>query len=642
MFTHAIIAVIVGGDIPLAINLGFVAMFGLIAAISFLVLRQIGVVRAFAVAGAVLYALLPYHFYRTTSHLFLSGYLVVPLVALVLIWQMGGRPVFELIDGEGRRRWTWRDPRGFLSVAALAGVALTGTYYAVFGGLLLFAAAIVTFIADRDRRRLAVSAGLLGVLVLSVLTTLMPTILYAVREGPNSAAVERSYYGVELYGLRPVQLLLPISNHRIAALRQFAAEAGSTGGEQGQNLGVVGAFGLIASILAMGMAVLSRRTDSRFATVGRLGLLNTLAILLGTVAGIGALLGLLGLDEVRAWNRIVVYVAFFSIAASMLLASRWSRSLRTGVIAAIAVAVILVGAFDQTGAPNRDAYQANADAYWADSEYFEAIEEAMPVDAAVFQLPYVPFPEFPPVVDMTDYSHVRGYLHTDSVRWSYGAMKGRPGSEWQSELTTRSTEDVLVGVIASGFQGLYIDRFGYADRAAALESDLMNLMQGAQPMVSEDGRMAFYDLREYRAAIVEEKGAGYIEALRNQILSPPVSLRFEDGFYAVEGTGDNQWYWSGPEADLHIDNTTDAPLLVDFSVGLRTGTPQTSNVTVTWNDGADDVQVSATVGDYRRQFLVPPGGLAMHFATDAPRLDAPTDVRVLHLRFENPSAEVLR
>ena len=47
--------------------------------------------------------------------------------------------------------------------------------------------------------------------------------------------------------------------------------------------------------------------------------------------------------------------------------------------------------------------------------------------AMVFQLPYRRFPETQPLARMADYDLMRGYLHSDDLRWSYGFMKGRPG-----------------------------------------------------------------------------------------------------------------------------------------------------------------------------------------------------------------------
>jgi phosphoglycerol transferase len=57
---------------------------------------------------------------------------------------------------------------------------------------------------------------------------------------------------------------------------------------------------------------------------------------------------------------------------------------------------------------------------------------------------------------------------------------------------------MVEGLLAIGFNGIYIDRFGYSDNAAALEVALHDLLEIA-PIVSVNGRLAFFDLREAAA-----------------------------------------------------------------------------------------------------------------------------------------------
>src|SRR5665811_1326720 len=70
-------------------------------------------------------------------------------------------------------------------------------------------------------------------------------------------------------------------------------------------------------------------------------------------------------------------------------------------------------------------------AYAADSTFGQQVQAMLPPGASVFQLPYLPFPESPPMFGMSDYEPLRGYLNTAGFRWSYGATKGRPDAAWQ-------------------------------------------------------------------------------------------------------------------------------------------------------------------------------------------------------------------
>ncbi|MGI9586207.1 MAG: hypothetical protein ACR2N7_11525, partial [Acidimicrobiia bacterium] len=482
-----------GQNVPLAINLGFLGTFGIIAGVSYFVLRQLAINRPLAAAGAILYAFLPYHLTRSTFHLPLSGYVAVPLVALVLLWQLSDTPVFNRVTERGLV-WSWRDRRGISAVAILGLAAFTGIYYAVFAGLLFLGVAIVKHAAVRSEAHLRATITLVVALGAFVAIALLPTILYRAVEGPNPESVVRSYESVEAYALRPVDLVLPIWNHRISAFGNFARTTSGHGNEPGQNLGLVGAFGLVVSLLAFVTAAVGRKRLKRNELLERLGLLNLMCIALGAIAGGGSLLALLGLHQIRSWNRISVYIAFFSIAAAMLLVGRWTSTWATGAVLGLAAVVIVLGVADQTSPPNLETTNAYADTYHTDAQFFSTVEASLEPGASVYQLPFMPFPESKMIVDMVDYDPVRGYLHTDTTRWSYGSMKGRGDSEWSQHVANLATDDLIEAITSAGFGGLYIDRYGYTDRAASLEAELEILLPGVVPIESPNHRMVVYTI----------------------------------------------------------------------------------------------------------------------------------------------------
>jgi phosphoglycerol transferase len=103
------------------------------------------------------------------------------------------------------------------------------------------------------------------------------------------------------------------------------------------------------------------------------------------------------------------------------------------------------------------------------------------------------FPEHLPINDMSDYDHFRGYVHSRTLRWSYGAMRGRAGDLWQREAATQPPEQLVETLVCAGFAGIYLDRNGYADQGEAVEAELSRIL-GAAPLVSRNGRLAFFDL----------------------------------------------------------------------------------------------------------------------------------------------------
>ena len=157
--------------------------------------------------------------------------------------------------------------------------------------------------------------------------------------------------------------------------------------------------------------------------------------------------------------------------------------------------ILIIGILDQT--PNGIAWNKSLEAkYKQDAQFIHEIEALMPKNAMIFQMPYVPFPEWPPVNKMTDYDHLRAYLHSKTLRWSYGAMKGREAVIWQRIVTAKPVNEFLENLSSKGFSGVYLDRFGYQDTGAELEAKLSALLN-TKPLISPDRRLVFFDMTEY-------------------------------------------------------------------------------------------------------------------------------------------------
>ena len=117
----------------------------------------------------------------------------------------------------------------------------------------------------------------------------------------------------------------------------------------------------------------------------------------------------------------------------------------------------------------------------------------MPENAMIFQLPYVPFPESPPVYKMDDYSHFRAYLHSKDLRWSYGTIKGRQGDRWQRMVANMPVDDMLKALSQAGFEGVYIDTYGFEDGGTKLISEIKEAL-ATEPLVSDNRRFCFFEM----------------------------------------------------------------------------------------------------------------------------------------------------
>lgn len=505
-----------------------------------MVLRSLRVGALAAGVCSVLFALLTYHFFRGESHLLLSAYYGVPLSLYLFLRLLEGAPSPAPDSGPAQRRPAWLSTRYLPILAVCLIVGSDNLYYATFTVVMLLAAVLVAA-TIRDRRAVLRGLVLIALIVTAVVANLSPSLLYRAEHGGNRE-LERSAAFTEMsdeaFSLRLANLILPEPNAHFAPLRSLAGRydreiaPGYCEACYG-NLGTVGSVGFLWLILGALGALLgaagyyARNRLLRSAAVGVL-----IALAVGTIGGVASLIEVFVTPDIRAWNRISVFIAFLSLLAFALLLDRLrarSRSLRRGAtLTGIAcVATLVFGVYDQTSDSFIPPYASTALAWRNDQRFVEHIEHSLPAGAAVFQLPYVPFPEgYPetPVGDelatyATKYQPLRGYLHSSSLRWSYGAMKGRP-EDWSASLAGQPLGYVLAAVTAAGFDGLWMDESAFeSDKAQAVRAELFGLLR-ERPAVNTEQDLLFYDLRPYLARLQQSHTATQLSRLRDQTLHP--------------------------------------------------------------------------------------------------------------------------
>src|SRR5690606_17161453 len=131
-------------------------------------------------------------------------------------------------------------------------------------------------------------------------------------------------------------------------------------------------------------------------------LLNISAVLLATIGGFGSIFALLISPQIRAYNRISVYIAFISLFALAvlidLLIKKYNKSkLHYTAMVGVICILIIIGILDQTDRSLIPNYQLLKEEYLNDREFVGNIESSVPESSIIYQLPYVPFPENPPV-----------------------------------------------------------------------------------------------------------------------------------------------------------------------------------------------------------------------------------------------------
>jgi phosphoglycerol transferase len=483
----------------MATNLFFLITFPLTTLTALFTLRRLGVSHGPAIVMSLLFTFLPYHFMRGLSHLFLASYFLIPLAILVILWVYLDRGLFCRWDEERLAlRWKLGGGATIFSVVVCLLMGSAGVYYAFFTCYLLLMAGIACSLRVRKVYPLGIGAALAGCISLGVACNLAPTALYVREHGKNPMVAARDPQDSDTFGMKAVQLVLPIDRHRLSRFSQIKERyyhfmMKGFNENSYVTLGVVGSIGFLLLIGRL----LGRHGASRPSVMEGLTVLNLCALLLACVGGGGSLFNVFVNPSIRAYNRMSIFIGFFALQAvalildrlTLYLHSRWTRLLFHGFLAMVLVG----GVLDQSTADFIPKYQALREAFTHDAAFFGRIEASLPPGARIFQLPSIPFPEGPSSYGMYDYDHFRGYLHSHHLYWSHGAMRGRAGDQWRRDMAQKHLPDLLQALAQAGFHGLFIDREGYADRAGWLEAELVRSL-GAQPLVSPDGRQSFFVL----------------------------------------------------------------------------------------------------------------------------------------------------
>jgi hypothetical protein len=118
-------------------------------------------------------------------------------------------------------------------------------------------------------------------------------------------------------------------------------------------------------------------------------------------------------------------------------------------------------------------------------------------------------------------------------------MKGRPEAHWeQRNGLDIGNEPAVVGpegvrtiheqfpaealntLVFAGFNGIYIDRYGFADRGSMITSQLQALLR-EPPLLSKDHRLEFFDLTPFATALRAKYTSEQWEAETRKALALP-------------------------------------------------------------------------------------------------------------------------
>jgi hypothetical protein len=401
-------------------------------------------------AAGVAFGFAPYAFAHGEHHLDLTFYWHLPLCLLVTRWLS----VDEGLEMRGSK---------FLFALFVGFVTgLQNPYYTFMFIQLAILGAIARWLRRGWRGVLPAFAvcasSLLGFLVVT-----LDAIIFRLSYGRNPGAVLRNYSQLEFYGLKLVSLFVPFPGHRLfSALADHYSTIVLIKGEV-PPAGYLGLIG-IAGLITMAFATFARSVTKNAPMELEAG--QTLWIVLqASVGGINALFGVLGFCLFRSTGRYSIFL----LALVLIFLARELTGLTKAkpILAVVGAAIlVLVVVVDQTPPiVSRRQIEQTASAVASDKIFTRQIESHLPPETMVFQLPPVEFPEaFPGAC----YNHLRPFLFSQRLRFSFGAVKGRTNDEWIDALSSVSAAEAITILERHGFGAIYVDRMQYQDHGREL------------------------------------------------------------------------------------------------------------------------------------------------------------------------------
>lgn len=515
--TFAQLVTLVTGQPFVGINVLIMVTFPLVAFLSYFLFRMTGLHGPLAIAGAVVFSLLPYHFGRSLGHTYLATlYSAVTGMALVLL--VGSGRFEQIVRGLRRASTSTRSKVLTVGVFAVMIVvtAWTGVYYVAFT-LILGAAAILWRFAHRATiRNLAIDVIPFASISVLALIGFLPSILTTRTDPPLAVLSERLPYESVIFAGNLAVALLPLPQSSLPGFDFYNAsvvEAIAAAG-WGESTAITNHGTWITSlallVIVIALIIRTRRATSsnsglptaanpspRYASLPFISFLILATLVWFIPWGVNYLFAGTVTAQIRAWNRLtpILLLLFLLGAAAALKSTKAATTMRISI--PVAVLVLVLTTIDSV-LPFRAAYADNAskaaEITQAGYQYASATNRALPDTCGILQLPYMAYPEFGVVGGVNDYDHFWTSLTNPGKRWSYGTVKNTDASIWSSQLAELPGDEQVSYLRAAGFCAIHLDTRAYiSERLPAITA---NLQERFGPAIASgfEGRWLLFDI----------------------------------------------------------------------------------------------------------------------------------------------------
>jgi hypothetical protein len=612
----------------LSVNLYWLLTIAMAGAFAALFFRSIQISHLASAFFAALFAITPYVFYRNIAHVTLLQF-IVPAVAYLGISLARG----DVCGISESKRPSERPntPRRILLVrlAICVAIGLTYIYWAFFACIVIAIGCLIGLFRFGNKKIVLAALLYITIIGAAAVADKSGSLLYWYRNGSNRALWFKTPAEADIYGLRIRQMLTPIDAHPFPLMRYVRgkiADARFPDDANESSFAALGTIGVIGFVVLCCVAV--GRPRGRIFGDARLRLLSGFVIalvLIAEVGGLGSLFNVFVIHEFRAYNRISPFIALFSLAAVAITIDALLAGRKRYLHWLLGGCLLIFGAFDQIPVSYFRMQPNVRRLFYEDQFFIGQLESRLPAGTMVFQLPHTVFPRDAGGQRMLRYDQARAYLHSRTLRWSWGEITGR-NHDWAKVTAELPLHEFIERVIFAGFGGLLIDRYGYKD--SEFEQSVLSYLDPASKF-DLGGRWVFFDLRAFRERL-ESSLSSEERARREELAKRPTRVNWLPSFSVSENSPERRFRWCGRNGTIRFVNDSTGRRLIDVTGKLQQFSPGSFNLFAEREGQVRQFVLSADPVEFHDRLVLEPhssGEIRMRF--DGPLLIAPGDTREL-------------
>lgn len=458
---------------------------------TYISLRWVGSQVLWAFVFSICFGLAPFLFWRSWNHIMIAFVYAVPIFCAATYHLFNNGVDFL------------KNKKNLLILALISTVLGGGIYYQAVYFCLLFTAAIFLILNKKSLKSGAwvffFAALLAGFFILQS----WPVYFDSLKNGKNFEAVVRHYSDVQIGALKPLELFLPGPHSGLPILSQISqfylnqdvfTRYGISAEMFAAYLGLPGILAFLSLLGFTGFQILKRneqQISGWFWFV--LGIFS-----FSVIGGLGGVAGLGKFYLLRGANRFSIFIlaaSFFFLAA---LLTKHQAKLGKPASYAIGLLFVLLALGEVALRPFAQKMKSpDAITLTNDTVFFGNLESQLAPGSMIFNLPPTRFPEGP-----LWYPELRGFLASDSLRFSYGSVAGRAREGWQEEVFQLPPPEMVVALERYGFSGIlaYIGPDLNSERNEDLKDFTYKAVEGLQKLglpVQKDpsGSFIFFKLK---------------------------------------------------------------------------------------------------------------------------------------------------